>query len=314
MPGRKKIWDVMVVGDFFMDVVMSGFYSFPRLGEEGFAQTLKQEIGGGAAITSCGLARLGMNVGVMGVVGQEDGMWLAKRLIAAGVNASALEHHPNEPSGVTVSVSTAEDRAFYTYYGANEHLPMLLRNPDARANMAEARHVHFACGPDPVLDAELFPMLSARGCQISIDVGWYEYWLSDPRSIEMLGGSDLFFPNEREAERMTGESDPYQMLRWLEHKGVRRVALKLGEKGALLLWKGEVYRCPPHPVKAVDTTGAGDCFDAGFIHGWLCGESPERCLRIAAICGALSTRGLGGISGFPSQDELHQALKTMSHE
>lgn len=311
MAPRKKIWDVMVVGDFFMDVVMSGFYSFPRLGEEGFAQTLKQEIGGGAAITSCGLARLGMNICVLGVVGQEDGMWLAKRLIAAGVNASALEHHPNEPSGVTVSVSTSEDRAFFTYYGANEHLPMLLRNPDALANMAQARHVHFACGPDPVLDRNLFSELRALGCQVSVDVGWHEYWLSEPRSVDLVRDSDMFFPNEREAERMTGQSDPLAMLKWLKRKGVRGVALKLGDKGAALLWNGEIFRCPPYPVKAVDTTGAGDCFDAGFIHGWLCGESPERCLNIAAICGSLSTRALGGISGFPSQEELHDALHTI---
>ena len=156
MAGRVKNWDVVVVGDFFMDVVMSGFGAFPRLGEEAFAQTLRQEIGGGAAITSCGLARLGMNVAVLGVVGQEDGIWLVKRLMAAGVNASALEHHPNEPSGVTVSVSTPYDRAFYTYYGANEHLQHLLRDKDAQLTMSLARHVHFACGPDPVLDVALF--------------------------------------------------------------------------------------------------------------------------------------------------------------
>src|SRR5437763_1379116 len=102
MQARRKTWDVMVAGDFFLDIVMSGFGHFPRLGEEAFAQTLQQEIGGGAAITSCGLAKLGVNVAVLGVVGAPDGMWLVKRLMAAGVNASALEHHPNEPSGVTV--------------------------------------------------------------------------------------------------------------------------------------------------------------------------------------------------------------------
>ena len=73
MIARDKTWDVVVVGDFFMDVVMSGFYMMPRLGEEAFAKTLRQEIGGGAAITSSGLARLGLKVAVLGVVGKEDG-------------------------------------------------------------------------------------------------------------------------------------------------------------------------------------------------------------------------------------------------
>ena len=100
------------------------------------------------------------------------------------------------------------------------------------------------------------------------------------------------------------------MLAWLAHRGVRNVALKLGERGAALLWDGEIFHCPPHKVKAVDTTGAGDCFDAGFICGWLHGLEPDRCLRVGAICGALSTRGLGGIASFPSKEELERELES----
>ncbi len=301
-----------MVGDFFMDVIMSGFGAMPNLGEEAFAQTLRQEIGGGAAITSCGLAKLGTNVAVMGVVGQDDGMWVVKRLLAAGVNSSALEHHPNEPTGVTVSVSTPHDRAFFTYYGANEHLPKLLRNPDARAIMAQARHVHFACGPDPLLDAGLFPELRRARCSVTLDVGWHEPWLGDPQSLDLLRECDLFFPNEREGQRMSGEEEPEAILHWMAAHGIGNVALKLGERGAMLLWEGELYRCPPYPVKAVDTTGAGDCFDAGFIHGWVNGLTPPEWLRLGAICGALSTRGLGGIATFPDPDEMQEALTEMS--
>jgi sugar/nucleoside kinase (ribokinase family) len=311
MIAPDKTWDVVVVGDLFMDTVMSGFYVMPRPGEEAFAQTLRQEIGGGAAITSSGLARLGLNVAVLGVVGKEDGMWIVKRLIEAGVNASALEHHPAEPSGVTVSVSTAEDRAFFTYYGANEHLPILLKNPEARALMAQARHVQFACAPDPALDAGLFLELHEAGCTISIDVGWHEFWLTDPRNYDMLSEADLFFPNEREAALMTGRRDPEDMLDALRRKGVRNIALKLGAKGAVLSWRGESIWCSPYPVDSVDTTGAGDCFDAGFIYAWLSGESPEDCLRTACVCGALSTRGLGGIATFPLREELEEALETV---
>lgn len=306
-----KVWDVVVVGDFFMDTVMSGFYELPRMGEEAFAKTLRQEIGGGAAITSSGLARLGVNAAVLGVIGKDDGMWICKKLICAGVNASALQHHPTEPSGVTVSVSTAEDRAFFTYYGANEYLPMLLKQPEARRLMANSRHVHFACGPDPTLDAGLFPELHRAGCTISIDVGWHEYWLTDPRNYEMLREADLFLPNEREAMLMTGRSDPEHMLESLTREGVKSVGLKLGAKGAVLSWHGEVIWGPPYPVSPVDTTGAGDSFDAGFIYGWLNGEAPEDCLRTACVCGALSTRGLGGIATFPFKEELEEALETV---
>ncbi len=304
---REKTWDVVVVGDFFIDIVMT-FHRLPALGEEGFAENLRHEIGGGAAITSCGLARLGVNVAVLGMVGHEDGMWIVKRLMNGGVNASALEFHQTEPSGMTVSASTPQDRAFYTYYGANERLPMLLKDKDAHDLMANARHVHFACAPDPVLDAGLFPELHRHRSTISIDVGWHETWLADSASTEMLHDADMFFPNEREAELMTGEADPHRMLEVLADRGLRHVAVKLGSRGAMLYWDGRVLRCPPYPVEAVDTTGAGDCFDAGFIYGWLRGEAPDDCLQIASICGALSTRGLGGIAGFPAKEELEEAL------
>ena len=309
MSWREKTWDVVVVGDFFIDIVMSGFHQLPRLGEEGFAQTMRREIGGGAAITASGLARLGTRVAVLGVVGSEDGLWIVKRLLAGGVNASALEFHESEPSGVTVSVSTPHDRAFFTYYGANERLPRLMKEKDARELMSAARHVHFACGPDPVLDAGLFPELRRHGSTVSIDVGWHESWLTDERNLDMLREADIFFPNEREAELMTGETEPAAMLRVLFDRGVRHVALKLGSKGAMLNWNGQIFRCAPYPVEPVDTTGAGDSFDAGFICGRLRECPPEECLQIGAICGALSTRGLGGLAAFPTREELQEALE-----
>jgi sugar/nucleoside kinase (ribokinase family) len=92
---------------------------------------------------------------------------------------------------------------------------------------------------------------------------------------------------------------------------LRGVALKLGPDGAALLWDGEIHRCGPYPVEPLDTTGAGDCFDAGFIYGWLRGQSPGACLQIANVCGALSTRDLGGITASPAKDQLEAALAAM---
>jgi sugar/nucleoside kinase (ribokinase family) len=145
-----------------------------------------------------------------------------------------------------------------------------------------------------------------------MDVGWFEDWLTDPNSLDLLSSSDLFFPNEREAELMTRQSEPEAMLDWMADHRIPRVALKLGSRGAMLLWEGDLYRCPAFRVKPVDTTGAGDCFNAGFIYAWLHGQQPEECLRTATICGALSTRGLGGIATFPSKLELEEALEAVS--
>jgi sugar/nucleoside kinase (ribokinase family) len=307
--GMQKLWDVVAVGDFFIDEVLSDFNSLPKLGEEAFAHRFHRDIGGGAAITACGLARLGVKVAVLGVVGREDGMWLVKRLMDAGVNATALEHHPTEPTGLTVSVSTREDRAFFSYYGANDRLRFLLKEPESKRLMARAKHVHFACAPDHVLNAGLFTYLRRQGCRISIDVGWHPSWLTDARNLHMLQEADLFFPNDREAELMTGESEPHRMLRVLRDRGIRAVGLKLGGRGAALAWKKHEFVCDPLDVTHVDTTGAGDCFDAGFIYAWLSDEEPEDCLQIANICGALSTRALGGLASFPTLDEVKMAHK-----
>ena len=78
----------------------------------------------------------------------------------------------------------------------------------------------------------------------------------------------------------------------LRAKGLRGVGLKLGGNGAALLWKNQELFAEAYPVESLDTTGAGDCFDAGFIYAWLNRESPRNCLEIANICGALSTRAL----------------------
>jgi sugar/nucleoside kinase (ribokinase family) len=297
---------VFVVGEFFIDEILSGFQTLPRLGEESFARRLRREVGGGAAITACGLARLGVKVAVLGAVGKEDGAWLIKRLSTLGVDCSALETDSSEPTGLTVSVSTREDRAFFSYYGANRLLVRILGQPETLQRLKHARHIHFACAPDAELDEPLLATLRRRRCRLSVDVQSHVSWLTRPESLNILRNCDIFFPNEREAEWISGEGQVPKVLHVLRDKGLRGVGLKLGGKGAALLWRKREFFADPLPVETIDTTGAGDCFDAGFIYAWLRGEKPQRCLQIANICGALSTRALGGIDGFPSLEELRE--------
>jgi sugar/nucleoside kinase (ribokinase family) len=301
---REKSLDVAIVGELFIDEIMSDFQALPKLGEEAFARNFQREVGGGAAITACGLAKLGVRVAVLGAVGREDGAWVTKRLASHGVIVDAVEQHPDEPTGITVSVSTREDRAFFSYYGANRRLPSILRRPETARLMSSARHVHFACAPDSELDAGLFKTLRRRGCRLSIDVQSHMSWLTHPENLTLLRLCHLFLPNEREAEWISAESGAHRILRVLRDKGLRGVGLKLGGKGAGLLWQRREYLADPVPVANRATTGAGDSFHAAFIYAWLRGDSPERCLEIANICGALSTRDLGGITAFPSVQEL----------
>lgn len=303
---RPKPWDAVVVGELFIDEILSGFQALPKLGEEAFARRFQREIGGGAAITASGLAKLGVKVAVIGVVGQSDGQWAIDRLNACGVASKMIENEADDATGLTVSVSTREDRAFFSYYGANHRLPQLLRKPAVFELMKKSRHVHFACAPDSNLDAGLFTKLRHARCRISIDVQSHMSWLTHPENMTILRQCDVFFPNEQEAEWIAGETGAQRILRVLRDKGLRGVGLKLGGKGGALLWRRQEYLVEPVTVDTVDTTGAGDCFNAGFIYAWLRGDSPERCLETANICGALSTRALGGITAFPSTRELEE--------
>jgi sugar/nucleoside kinase (ribokinase family) len=206
-----------------------------------------------------------------------------------------------------VVASTANDRAFVTYQGANKMLPEVLRRAADAGEFSEARHVHLACAPNLSGAFDLLDILHGHGCTVSLDVGWHTEWLDAPLAVAVLSHVDIFFPNEAEGLRITGTSDPDEALERFAASNISRVALKLGCNGALLLWDGQVLRSGPQCVAPIDATGAGDCFDAGFVYAWLAGRSPQECLDAANLCGALSTEARGGIAGFPGIDKLAQA-------
>lgn len=306
MSGHSKQFEVLVVGDLFIDIVMSGFTELPAPGHEAFAKTMIREAGGGASITASGLARLGAKTGVIGVVDDVDGVWLAQRLKSVGVDTGMLQRHPTEPTGLTVAISSDRDRSFFTYTGANVGLPELLDRHDIRATLQQAHHVHFACCLNPLQLKELTDLLHEAETCVSLDVGWHPDWLRSEKSIRAICELDLFLPNESEAGLMTQMKTPDAILDAFDQMGVRQLALKMGEKGSALMVNGRKVFSEALKVNVVDTTGAGDSFDAGFIYGMLRGEPPERCLEIGNISGALSTRALGGITAFPSPAEIFQ--------
>src|SRR3954462_7435787 len=105
MPNRAKA-GVAVIGELFIDEIFADFGSYPKLGEEVFARKFRREVGGGAAITACGLAKLGVQVRVFGTVGKPDGKWVVDRLASFGVDCGGIEFVPNEPTGISISAST----------------------------------------------------------------------------------------------------------------------------------------------------------------------------------------------------------------
>ncbi len=297
-----KEWDVIVVGHTFVDYVFTGLPEWPGPGEEVFARDLRKEIGG-AAITACGLGRLGHKVALLTSVGAEDSEWLLQKLEHSRVDTS-LVRFSQQPTALTVSLSTTADRALFSHWGAAAELPQLLQEQSVRGTLARSGVLHFGMTNDQEQHQALFQELRAAGCLISMDTGWNKPWLQDRRTLALLQQTDFFLPNQKEAQLITGVSAPQEMLHWFAQAGLRGVALKLGPSGSVLLHAGNIYEQPSIRVDAVDTTGAGDCFNAGFIHSLLAGAPPQEWLRVGNLCGAFSTRAVGGVAGFPTLDEV----------
>jgi sugar/nucleoside kinase (ribokinase family) len=298
--------DVLCAGELYIDLIMGGFDKYPQRGQEAFAREFRREAGGGAAITACGLATLGTRTGIFAVAGADHHTWIAGRLKENGVETAALACDPVELTGFTVAVTAPEDRTFFSYIGANRNFAAAI----AGASFDGVRHVHLGWAPPWDVAPRLIDRIHRAGATVSIDAGSHAQWLRDPRALDVLRSTDLFFPSKTEAASLTGEGDPAGMLQRFAEAGLSGVALKLGHLGSRLLLKGAMYEAAPHRVTPVDPTGAGDCFDAGFLHAWLHGESPERCLAMANVCGALSTEAYGGIAAFPSRDRVLQELSS----
>ena len=150
--------------------------------------------------------------------------------------------------------------------------------------------------------------LTQQFASVSIDAGWHSDWLGSVSVHNALQKVRWFLPNEREAAFMTSESEPASMLHRFFEMNIN-AAIKLGPDGSAVREEnGNMLLVPSIPIQAIDTTGAGDNFNAGFLDALLRGKTPQTCLRAGNILGALSTRTMGGMNGFPTTEELESWL------
>lgn len=302
-------YDVLVLGEINVDLILSADEITPVFGQELLVDDMALAMGSSSVIFACGAARLGLRVGFVGVVGDDEfGHFMLRQMAARGVDVRPIIVDSAVKTGITVSLSTAADRALLTYLGS---ITALTVEQVDRALLGRARHLHVGSyflqqGLRTGLPA-LFAEARARGLTVSLDTGFDPHQAWDGGLWEALAHVDLFLPNAVEAPAIAGASSPETALDALAAR-VPMVAVKLGAEGAIARRGAEVCRAAPPPVKAVDTTGAGDSFDAGFVYGYLAGWSLQRTLRLACACGALTTRQPGGTEGQPTLTEAMAAL------
>lgn len=303
--------DLLVLGELCADVLVGLGAALPEFGQaEMLVEHGAVTLGSSGAITASAAARLGLNVAFAGVVGDDAlGTFVLDALAGQGVDVSACRRMPGRATGFTVVLNRADgDRALLTYEGTIAEATVA-EVPEKL--LADARHVHVSSyflqrALRPGLP-RLFAGLAARGAGSSLDPGWdpAERW--GPDLGEALAEVRWLLPNEQELRHIAAacagtpqNPSTAQALRALTRLGPG-VAAKLGPAGAAVLDRPAAAERPggsgfvrTEPVEPVDTTGAGDNFNAGFLAGLLEGRSPHEALALAAACGSVSVLGLGG--------------------
>ena len=305
-------FDLLVLGDANPDLVLMGDDVVPAFGQaERLVDEARMVVGGSGAILACGAARLGLRVALAGVVGDDlFGAFMREELAARGVDTSGLSVDPDRPTGITVVLARRDDRAMLTSTGTIGDL----RRPLIDAGLlARARHVHVSSYfLQRMLTAELPALLRevrAAGATTSVDPNWDPSGVWDDGIMALLPEVDVFLPNEMEALSIARISEVEQAIARLRSAGAGTVVVKSAERGAIAAQVSELVRLPSIPTSVVDSTGAGDSFDAGFLASYLAGDPLRRCLEIGNACGALSTLAIGGTAAQPTMAEALDAVE-----
>lgn len=296
----EKKYDIVTIADLCVDLAMSGNIIPEFRQKEKIIDEYYLEMGGSCSIFACQAAKLGLKTAVIGIVGNDVfGELVVRRLRESGVDTSYIAVSDDVKTGLGLALCNQNDRAILTYLGSidtmvYEDIPMEI--------IATARHIHIG---SYYLKEKIRPHMldivqfaRANGTTVSLDTNWdpQEKWNTGLDNL--LNCIDIFLPNENEISAIMADPDLNNALSRAA-KIVPITVVKMGAKGAMLR-SGEVSLHVDAPdVQVVDSIGAGDSFDAGFVYGYLKGLSLKQCLEIGIICGSLNTTKPGGISGQP---------------
>jgi sugar/nucleoside kinase (ribokinase family) len=301
-----KPFDILVAGEINPDLILSGDVA-PAFGQvEKLVDSADLTIGSSSAIFACGAARLGLKVAFIGKCGQDVfGRFMLAEMQKRDVDIGNVIVTEDGATGLSVILNQGSDRAILTYPGL---IPSLKAADVSDGLLRQARHLHVASyflqqSLQPGLPG-LFERARSLGLSTSLDTNYdpSEKWSGFD---ELLAVTNVFLPNETEACSLTRTETVDLAAEKLAGR-VETLAIKLGAAGALGLRNQQKIRCAAIPVQVVDSVGAGDSFDAGFIHGYLQGWTLEKTLRCASVCGGLSTRAAGGTNSQASAKDLEQ--------
>lgn len=307
----NKSFDVLVVGELNVDIILDKIQGFPEIGKEIISKELNVTLGSSSAIFASNLSSLGNKVAFIGKIGKDNFSNIIKKsLESKKVNTDFVISSEDYKTGLTIVMNYDMDRANVTFPGAMEHL---LEQDIADDILGQAKHLHLSSiflQTGLIKDAaKLFKRAKKLGLTTSMDPQWdpSEQWDLDLN--ELLPYVDIFLPNTEEFKFITKSSNIESGLEKIK-SFANVVVIKDGKNGAHLWDTKKLISKPAFLNENVaDCIGAGDSFDAGFISEYIKGEDLEKCLEAGNIIGAINTTASGGTTAFENIKTIKEIAK-----
>jgi sugar/nucleoside kinase (ribokinase family) len=308
---KNKQFDVSVIGELNIDIILNQNDSFPKMGREILAKQMNITLGSSSAIFASNLSSLGARVAFIGRLGRDVfGGIVMQALQDSKVDTSAIKQHDELSTGATIVLNFGEDRAMITHPGAMEHLTVEDIDWDI---ITRSSHLHFSSffiqkGIQKDI-GNIFKEAKKQGLTTSFDMQWdpAEKWDIDLAAI--LPHVDIFLPNETELLQVTNCSSVEKAIAQIAGMADLTI-VKQGNKGSTSFTGGKSLFQPAFlNNNVVDAIGAGDSFNAGFIYKFIQHQTVEACQEFGNLTGAMSTTAAGGTTAFKDNADILKTAK-----
>lgn len=311
MNSVEKKYDVIVIGELNVDLILNQIDSLPEVGKEILASQMDLVLGSSSAIFASNLSSLGAKVSFLGKIGADSfGDLVIDSLENKGVNTDLIIRDKELKTGATVVLNYGDDRANITYPGAMEYLSI---DDITIEKIQEGKHVHISSiFLQPKLKKniyEIFRFVKREGLTTSLDVQWdpAEEWDLDLQKL--LPYVDVFLPNEQELLNLTKEKELQKAINKIANYG-NVIVIKRGSKGSICYSEGTQIELPAYLNKnIVDAIGAGDSFNSGFIFKFIKKNNLGNCQKFGNLTGAINTTQAGGTAAFSNYQKIMAIAK-----
>ena len=303
---------VLVIGNAVLDLVVGPLRKPPPQGRTIKVELSKLFVGGCGVNTAMVLSRLGVNTSLVGPIGDDAlGSIMISSLKESGVDTEGLIVCADTDTSATVVLVWDKGERSFLHSGSNSG--MLKGKHLDDLDPAGVDHIHIGgalllTGIGPEDWARTLERFKQAGATTSLDPAWDAggHWLE--KLEPALPHIDYLFPSKVEAEMLSGEKEPIDAGKSLMRKGAKRVVVKLGGEGSILVEKEDILRQRAFEVEVRDTTGAGDAYDAGFIAALMQGKGDKEAMRWGAAAGALAVSDYGATTSLRSAERLINLL------